>query len=175
MKSGSDSSVLVEVFKIIFVAIALVLVFYFTYNWQHHKINLLNQQIVSLNSQITSSKNHSLQPNYSYTSLKGVSIKLYTPLSGSKVSNPIAVVGEVPGNWSFEATFPVQLIDSSGKIISQQPAQLLGDWETDQLVPFSVKIVYSTPETGTGKLVLQKDNPSGLENNSDSITIPITF
>jgi hypothetical protein len=169
--SSAIGKILTSVIILVVVGLAL----YGVYSWQHQKVDNLNQQVSSLSSQLTSIKTQNQQPSYTYTSAKGVKIKIYTPASGATVVNPIAVVGEVPGNWSFEASFPVVLKDSTGNVIVQTPAQLLGDWETTQLVPFSVKLVFSGSESGSGTIVLQKDNPSGLSSNDDSISIPIKF
>jgi hypothetical protein len=46
---------------------------------------------------------------------------------------------------------------------------------TSELVPFSLKLPYTAATPGNGSLILQKDNPSGLPQNDDSVTIPFTF
>ena len=110
-----------------------------------------------------------------YESRKGVTIKVYSPSNGAKVTSPLVIIGEVPGNWSFEASFPVILKDPNGNIIAKAPAQLLGDWMTTKLVPFSLKLPYTASMTGNGSIILQKDNPSGLPQNDDSVMIPVAF
>ncbi len=171
----SRGNILAKVLLAILLILIAGLAIYGTYNWQHNKVNTLDKQVTSLNTQLNLLKNQIQQPGYTYTSQKGVKIIIYTPLKNSIVASPIAVVGEVPGNWSFEASFPVQLKDSSGNVIVQTPAQVLGSWQTDQLVPFSVKLIYSGEQSGSGTIVLQKDNPSGLASNSDSVIIPIKY
>jgi uncharacterized coiled-coil protein SlyX len=168
-----------------------------TYTWQHNKVNSLNDKISSQNVQISSlnnqvsalgtklssacQTNQTSQPansactSYAYTSQKGVSVLVFTPAKNATLSSPVAVVGEVPGNWSFEAQFPIQLKDSSGNVIAQSPARLLGNWQTTQQVAFSVQLTYTKAVSGSGTLVLQKDNPSGLDKNSDSVSIPVKF
>ncbi len=186
--------------KTIYIVVSLAVVIagaYITYNWQHSKVNTLNSKINQLNSQVsglntqivdlTNQLKNSCQTSnnavdniincagYSYTSLKGVKILVFTPAKDAKVSSPLAVVGEVPGNWSFEANFPIRLFDSAGKEIAGGPAHVLGDWMTTNLVPFSAQLTYSSSPTGTGMLVLYNDNPSGLTQNADSLSIPIKF
>jgi hypothetical protein len=100
---------------------------------------------------------------------------LFSPPTDATISSPVAVLGKIPGSWSFEAQFPIQLKDGSGKVVAQTTAQVLGDWMTNQLVPFSAQLTYQTTPSGNGTLVLQKDNPSGLSANADSISIPIKF
>ncbi len=147
---------------------------YGTYIWQHRKIDDLNQQITQLNADLSAAKKiQTPMTNNDYTSKKGVRIKVYTPASNSELASPVMVVGEVPGNWSFEASFPVKLLDDKGGVIAQGAAQLQGNWMTDILVPFSVKLTYTSATRGNGTLVLQKDNPSGLEANDDSVSISV--
>jgi hypothetical protein len=116
-------------------------------------------------------------PPGEFTSLKGTPITLENWSANPDVSSPLKIQGSVPGNWSFEASFPVQLTDSDGTVLAQAVAQLEGDWMTEEMVPFKVTLAYERPE-GTnrqGFLVLNKDNPSGLPENDDSVTIPVTF
>lgn len=111
-----------------------------------------------------------------YTSTKGVKIIVDTPANNTLVAIPFVVSGQVPGNWSFEASFPVEMIDKDGNLLNKTPAQLTGDWMTDKLVPFSVTIS-SVKKTYSGaiKLILRKDNPSGLVENDDSVVINLTL
>jgi len=111
-----------------------------------------------------------------YTSVKGVKIIVDQPTKNELVSLPLKISGKVPGNWSFEASFPVELQDSNGKALSSVPAQLSGDWMTTELVPFSVTIsTISRDYSGKANLVLRKDNPSGLSDKDDYVTIPVVI
>jgi len=154
-------------------------VFYGTYQWQHDMVTNLNREVAQLNTQLGDAQkqvpNMQNKDESTYISAKGVTVKVYTPLKNATVTGPLAVLGEVPGSWSFEASFPVVLKDSHGTIIIQAPAQVLGDWMTDKPVPFSVQLTYDAVPSGDGVLILQKDNPSGLSKNDDSVTIPIKF
>lgn len=156
------------------------------YYWQQHKINDLNTQITALNTKVSSLQKQQPIPSQqsatvssvdmvgtTYASQKGVQIILYTPVKNARVTSPLGVVGKVPGNWSNEASFPILLKDSSGKVIAQGAGQLLGDWMTDQPVLFSAELTYSPVTPGTGTLVLQKDNPPGQASNSDALSIPV--
>ncbi len=167
------------------------------YLWQHTqtttlstKIDSLNVTINSLNDQVALLSNElskacpANQPgvvpatacqNFIYYSEKGVKIYVYKPVKNATVSSPLLVVGEVPGNWSFEAAFPVRLLNFQGEVVVQSPAKLLGNWTTTNLVPFYVQLDYTTAQTGSGQLVLVKDNPLGLNQNDDQLTIPIKF
>ena len=102
-------------------------------------------------------------------------IRVDSPLSDSVVQSPLKVTGSARGIWYFEASFPVRIFDSNGKELGIVPAQAQGDWMTADFVPFEANIAFQTPATETGMLVLEKDNPSGLPENSDSVTIPVRF
>ncbi len=102
-------------------------------------------------------------------------IKLEEPLPHTLASSPLLIKGKARGQWYFEASFPVILKDANGKIIAQAPAQAQGEWMTTEFVPFTATLTFSKPATTTGTLILQKDNPSGLPENDDSIEIPLTF
>lgn len=96
--------------------------------------------------------------------------------SGDKVTSPLTVTGEARGGWYFEASFPVKLLDASGNTIASGVATAQGDWKTSDFVPFTATFSFpAQPAGSTGQLVLEKDNPSGLPENADSLTINIKF
>lgn len=124
----------------------------------------------------TISKTNETLSNQRYRSLnKKVQIEIYTPLSGAKISSPLIVSGRVPGNWSFEANFPISIQDSTGKVVAYSIAQVLGDWMTTDLVPFTATLTWENNSVKTGNLILNNDNPSALKENEDSLSIPIIF
>ncbi len=102
-------------------------------------------------------------------------IQVDSPLSDSVVKSPLKIIGSARGAWYFEASFPVRIFDSNGKELGVIPAQAKGDWMTTDFVPFEATLVFQIPTTETGTLVLEKDNPSGLPENSDSVSIPVRF
>jgi hypothetical protein len=102
-------------------------------------------------------------------------IVLDVPLSGAKVGSPLVVQGRARGGWYFEASFPVKIYDASGKLLGSTPAQAQGDWMTSEYVPFKATLTFSKPTTATGRIVLEKDNPSGLPENANELSIPVTF
>ena len=97
------------------------------------------------------------------------------PLPNQKVTSPLTVSGEARGNWYFEASFPVKLLDANGSILAQEPAQAQGEWMTTEYVPFEVTLTFPKPSTSTGTLVLEKDNPSGLPEHANELRIPVSF
>lgn len=110
-----------------------------------------------------------------YASEKGVKLRLYQPVSGANVNSPLEIKGEVPGNWSFEATFPIKLVNTQQDVIATAIAKLSGDWMTDAYVPFTATLTFDKPTATSGFLVLQKDNPSAQADKDDSATIEVKF
>lgn len=109
-----------------------------------------------------------------YRSLKGIMIRIDPRIASEAQVSPLKVTGEVPGNWSFEASFPIELRDSTDKVLSRAVATLQGDWMTTDLVPFTATLTFTEPATAeTAQLVLHKDNPSDLPERDDSVTIPV--
>jgi hypothetical protein len=120
-------------------------------------------------------QNEPQTPLTEYTSPKGEVIRMDAPLENQTVTSPLKISGEVRGNWSFEATFPIELQDLQGNIIAEGHATLDGDWMTENYVPFNATLTFSKPSASEGVLILQKDNPSGLPKNDDAVEIPVKF
>lgn len=150
------------------------------YLWQQ-QTGELERQVSELRKQNSAKSDQDQTPSVVqkdstlYTSKKGVKIYVYNPAKNTEVSSGVWVVGMVPGSWSFEASFPVRIENSVSDTVVQSNAELLDDWTTEQLVPFKAKLDWSTDQSGTGNLILEKDNPSGLAENDDSVTIPVKF
>ncbi|HXF44016.1 MAG TPA: Gmad2 immunoglobulin-like domain-containing protein [Candidatus Paceibacterota bacterium] len=104
-------------------------------------------------------------------------IRVTSLKSGDIIKNPFRITGEARGYWYFEASFPVLLYDSDGRNIPLNPPYItaVSNWMTEDFVPFDVMLEFMPPATATGTLVLQKDNPSGLPENDDSLAIPVRF
>lgn len=111
-----------------------------------------------------------------YRSEEGVVIKLDRRLDNTVVTSPLTITGEVPGNWSFEGDFPVELRTIDGTVLATEPATLQGEWMTTNYVPFKVTLTFSNANDATaGQLVLHKSNASGLTEHDDKVTIPVRF
>lgn len=102
-------------------------------------------------------------------------IRVTTPQAGALVESPLVVTGDARGTWYFGASFPVRLLDARGKQIAVTPAQAEGEWMTEDFVPFQATLTFDFPETETGILVFEKDNPSGLPEHAAEVRIPIRF
>lgn len=102
-------------------------------------------------------------------------IQLTTPIPNEVIKSPLKISGQARGNWFFEASFPVKILDANGKVLGTAIASTRLDWMTDNFVPFNTELTFEAATTSTGTLVLEKDNPSGLPQNADSLKIPIKF
>ncbi len=115
-----------------------------------------------------------LQPSQPQTQ-KTPDIIVDTPKPNDLVTNPLLIKGKAKGTWYFEGEFPVYLYfgDSGGFV--NMSAFALGEWMTEDYVDFEVILNFPTPKEATGTVVLKKNNPSDLEENNDSLSIPVRF
>lgn len=113
-------------------------------------------------------------PGTSTTSTNSL-VRVTSPLPNTAVKSPLVITGEARGNWYFEASFPVKILDANGEVLGVHYATAQGEWMTTEFVPFVSTLVFATSTTPTGTLVLEKDNPSGLPENANEIRIPVTF
>jgi hypothetical protein len=98
------------------------------------------------------------------------------PHAHDLATSPLAIEGTVTGGgWFFEASFPIKVVDAFGKVLGTGTANALSSWMSTGTVPFAASIVFTTPHSATGTLLLQNDNPSGLPENQKSLSIPIRF
>ena len=109
-------------------------------------------------------------------------IRVNQPVTGSVITSPLQIEGEARGNWFFEASFPVSLVNWDGVIIAEGVAEAQGEWMTEDFVPFKVNLEFTNPYNvgdpdfmKSGTLILRKDNPSGLPEHDDALEIPIRF
>lgn len=102
-------------------------------------------------------------------------IRVVEPRQGDVISSPFVIRGEARGNWFFEASFPIKLFDANGKELLSSYIMASGDWMTEEFVPFEKSFEFKDPASGMGKLILYKDNPSGLPENDDSVEISVRF
>ncbi len=110
------------------------------------------------------------------TELKEQMIILESPLLGATVESPLRISGKARGQWFFEGSFPITLVDWDGRIIAEGTAQATGEWMTEAFVPFTAELSFKKPEDGElGALILKKDNPSGLPEHDDAIEVPVFF
>ncbi|MEK7462722.1 MAG: Gmad2 immunoglobulin-like domain-containing protein [Patescibacteria group bacterium] len=109
-------------------------------------------------------------------------IQVGNPAGMTVVTSPLSLAGKARGNWFFEASAPVSLVDWDGLIIAEGIITADGEWMTTDFVPFSGTLEFESPYNESdpdfmkrGALIFQKDNPSGLSENDDAVEIPILF
>jgi hypothetical protein len=103
-------------------------------------------------------------------------IESHLPNPGSVITSPLFVTGRARGNWFFEASFPLILVDWDGRIIAQSHATAEGEWMTSDYVPFRGTLTFQKPAYGErGTLILKKDNPSGLPEFDNALEVPVFF
>lgn len=90
---------------------------------------------------------------------------------------PLRLTGKARGNWFFEASFPVQVLDSSANILASGFVSAKGDWMTTEFVPFAGALTFTKAplKNSFGKIVLKKDNPSDDRNLDDALEVMIYF
>jgi hypothetical protein len=98
------------------------------------------------------------------------------PKAGSVVSSPILMSGQARGYWYFEASAPVDLMDSSGNVIAGGYVTAKGDWMTENFVPFEGVLEFtSVPASKEGILIFKNSNASGEPEFDKSIMVPVLF
>lgn len=111
-------------------------------------------------------------------------IRIFSPMSGEKISSPLRISGEARGNWFFEADFPVVLTNWDGLIIAEGIATAQDEWMTTDFVPFTAELEFDDPSfpespeehfSRRGSLILMKSNASGLPEHDDALEVPIWF
>ena len=120
-------------------------------------------------------KEGSSQASTEYTSKHGDSVTINAPKAGDRVTSPLTVRGVVPGPWSFEANFPVEIVDADHKKVAEGYATVSGDWMTTKPVAFTASVPFDSPVTDEGFVVIHKANPSGDQATDDSAEVPIKF
>lgn len=108
------------------------------------------------------------------TSSLGARVVVTSPMSGATVPKSFTVTGTAPGPWYFEASFPIKVVDANNNFIGQGIAEAQTDWMVVGDVSF-IAAVTTTGYSGSATLVLMRDNPSGMPENDDSISIPIVI
>ena len=109
-------------------------------------------------------------------------IQVTNPEGMAVITSPLSLTGKARGYWFFEASAPVSLVDWDGKLIAEGFITAQGDWMTEEFVPFTGSLEFTSPyQEGDevfmkrASLIFKKDNPSGLPENDDALEIPVLF
>ncbi len=104
-------------------------------------------------------------------------LSLNEPAADQTIELPLTVIGEAPGTWFFEGSFPLRLVDESGTELASGIAEADGDWMREEPVAFrgTLEATEGTAAAPAGavQLILEKANPSGLPENAASRTVPL--
>ena len=105
-------------------------------------------------------------------------VRVDSPLPNSKVNNNVVIRGAARGPWYFEASFPVKIVDAEGRILAEGAAHADAPWMTSEYVPFTATLQIGKIQIAEGaplRIILSKDNPSGLPENDDSTSIGVLY
>lgn len=102
-------------------------------------------------------------------------IVVESPEVGGGVSSPVTVRGRARGPWYFEASAPVLVIDTTGKMLGQGYVTAQGEWMTEEFVPFEGTIEFADTDSEGGAIIFMNDNPSGDPERSKYIAVPVFF
>lgn len=97
------------------------------------------------------------------------------PFPGAVTGKDFSVIGKARGNWYFEASFPIDVLDKDGNILVKSYATAQGEWMTTEFVPYKGEIKIPDTYMGPATLVLHKDNASGEPDKDASISFPIVI
>lgn len=102
-------------------------------------------------------------------------ITIDAPRPNAVITSPLTIMGQARGTWFFEGSFPVKLYDENGTLLATGVATSKESWMTEDFITFNAELNFAKPDTKKGKLVLEKDNPSGKFSLDDSLIVPIVF
>ncbi len=105
-------------------------------------------------------------------------VTIESPAQGTKVTSPLTIIGKARGNWFFEGSFPITLVNWDGLIIAEGYATAQGEWMTSDYVPFVGTITFNRPDISVsdkGWLILKKDNPSDDPKLDNALEVEIRY
>lgn len=126
---------------------------------------------------IDSQTENQISEKITYTNSTADLIQVVLPFPNAVVGKDFSVIGKARGNWFFEASFPIEVLDKNGKILATGVAHPVNgtDWMTANFVNFKADIKVPQSYIGPATLVLKKDNPSGLAEHDASVSFLINI
>lgn len=97
------------------------------------------------------------------------------PQENDSVLSPLLVSGLARGQWFFEATFPLEVVDAHGISLGAGYVQSFSNWMTEEFIPFQGEVEFSESTTKKGTLIISNANPSGLSKHHREVRVPIQF
>jgi Immunoglobulin-like domain of bacterial spore germination len=101
-------------------------------------------------------------------------VLVVSPAPGARVTSPLVVEGSAPGDWYFEAQFPVKLVGADGAVLAEAPAMSQSDWMTEAPVAYRARLTFSVAQETPATLVLQEDMPADNANPRE-VTVPVVL
>lgn len=151
----------IKVSKIVLLLLCMVVLYLFLRSSEGDRVGSSKMEMQRMEAQIQAKKDL---------------IQVDSPVIGQVIKSPLSISGKARGNWYFEASFPVILVDESGNRIMENFIMATDDWMTTEFVPFAKTLEFEKPAgVKYGYLILKKDNPSGLPENDNQIEIPVSF
>jgi Immunoglobulin-like domain of bacterial spore germination len=150
--------------KYFFACIISVVICFFIWKVAYAPVpaEITNEQVTAVTQAVASTSSEPLS-NF---------VVVSEPVQDAKVKSPIKISGKAPGSWYFEGSFPVVVADQKGAKIGTGIAQAQGEWMTTELVPFSLSVDVGSYK-GVASVTLLRDNPSGLPENDDSVSVMV--
>jgi hypothetical protein len=102
-------------------------------------------------------------------------IYMISPKPNEQVYSPIHISGRARGMWFFEASFPIKLKTTDGKVLGTAIAKASTDWMTNEFVDYTADLYFHVATTTLAIIELNKDNPSGRPDLQDLLIVPIVL
>ena len=102
-------------------------------------------------------------------------IEVEMPAANSKITSPVQIKGKARGYWFFEADAPIELVDVNYKLLARGHITAIGDWMTEDFVPFEASLDFEIPSAKKGYLIMRRSNASGLPEHDRAFFIPVNF
>lgn len=110
---------------------------------------------------------------FTYRNASADNITVSKPVAHEVVTHNFTVEGKARGGWYFEASFPIEVTSSDGKVLATAVGHAQGEWMTELFVPFNANIQISSTYHGPATIVLKKDNPSGISEKDGSLSFSV--
>lgn len=102
-------------------------------------------------------------------------IRITNPEPGQKIQDVVTIEGVARGFWFFEASMPVSLVTSEGRVLARHFVEAQDEWMTEDFVKLQGELFYPVDVETKLDLLFEKANPSGLPENAAVLRIPITL
>lgn len=99
-------------------------------------------------------------------------IRVTEPTVDTVVEGTVTVLGEARGTWFFEATAPVEVQTREGVVLARGYVEALGEWMTEEFVPFRGMVDLSGFDEEAVVLVVKRADPRG-EDEEKTVEIPL--